>query len=223
MLPHVPARHWVALPHARLRRRPRSTGRAERKTFFTVPEPSPGPRPVAFFWYHANTDVPAGQHDHPRPKPPTGAPGRRPGPPSVSEAAPPVRGLLEIGLYVADVDASIDFYRPLFGFPVLFHDHRMAALDVAGSSVLLLFRQGASTERVETPAGILPPHDARGEIHAAFAIDADQLVHWVRRLDEHGVEIEGRMSWPRGGESLYFRDPDGHLLEVATPGLWATY
>ena len=31
------------------------------------------------------------------------------------------------------------------------------------------------------------------------------------------------MKWPRGGESLYFRDPDGHLVELATPGLWANY
>jgi catechol 2,3-dioxygenase-like lactoylglutathione lyase family enzyme len=29
--------------------------------------------------------------------------------------------------------------------------------------------------------------------------------------------------WPRGGESIYFRDPDGHLVELATPGLWDNY
>ncbi|MDQ3753396.1 MAG: glyoxalase, partial [Acidobacteriota bacterium] len=29
--------------------------------------------------------------------------------------------------------------------------------------------------------------------------------------------------WNRGGTSLYFRDPDNHLLELATPGLWAIY
>jgi catechol 2,3-dioxygenase-like lactoylglutathione lyase family enzyme len=31
------------------------------------------------------------------------------------------------------------------------------------------------------------------------------------------------MEWPRGGTSLYFRDPDGHLVELATPGLWSIY
>ena len=39
----------------------------------------------------------------------------------------------------------------------------------------------------------------------------------------HQVEIEGRTDWPRGGHSIYFRDPDGHLLELATPGLWTVY
>ena len=35
--------------------------------------------------------------------------------------------------------------------------------------------------------------------------------------------LEGRTEWPRGGVSVYFRDPDGHLLELATPGLWEGY
>ncbi|HEX5778765.1 MAG TPA: glyoxalase, partial [Xanthobacteraceae bacterium] len=38
-----------------------------------------------------------------------------------------------------------------------------------------------------------------------------------------GIELESRVDWPRGGKSIYFRDPDGHLLEFATPGLWANY
>ena len=39
----------------------------------------------------------------------------------------------------------------------------------------------------------------------------------------NNIAIEGRTTWKRGGESIYFRDPDGHLLELATPGLWAIY
>jgi len=137
--------------------------------------------------------------------------------------APTLGRLLEFGLYVDDVDASVAFYERLFGFRTLFRDDRMAALDVEGRQVLLLFRQGASAETVETPKGRLPGHDAAGSIHAAFAIEAADLARWERWLEENGVEIEGRMTWPRGGESLYFRDPDEHLLEVATPGLWETY
>ncbi len=57
----------------------------------------------------------------------------------------------------------------------------------------------------------------------AFAIAADALSDWEGRLRQHGIAIEGRSDWSRGGHSIYFRDPDGHLLELATPGLWATY
>jgi catechol 2,3-dioxygenase-like lactoylglutathione lyase family enzyme len=37
------------------------------------------------------------------------------------------------------------------------------------------------------------------------------------------VNIESRVKWPRGGESIYFRDPDDHLVELVTPGTWAIY
>ena len=56
----------------------------------------------------------------------------------------------------------------------------------------------------------------------AFAIAADALPGWEERLRSHGVAIEGQHVVARG-HSIYFRDPDGHLLELATPGLWATY
>jgi catechol 2,3-dioxygenase-like lactoylglutathione lyase family enzyme len=37
------------------------------------------------------------------------------------------------------------------------------------------------------------------------------------------VEIEGRVNWQLGGESIYFRDPDRHLGELATRGTWPIY
>jgi catechol 2,3-dioxygenase-like lactoylglutathione lyase family enzyme len=49
------------------------------------------------------------------------------------------------------------------------------------------------------------------------------MAEWEGRLQERGIPIESRTTWSRGGTSLYFRDPDGHLLELATPGLWETY
>jgi catechol 2,3-dioxygenase-like lactoylglutathione lyase family enzyme len=60
-------------------------------------------------------------------------------------------------------------------------------------------------------------------VHIAFSIGADELTAWEARLAEAGVEIEGRIKWPRGGESIYFRDSDAHLVELATPGLWPGY
>ena len=73
------------------------------------------------------------------------------------------------------------------------------------------------------PGGTIPPHDGHGPLHIAFAISRDELAEWETRLAAHGIAIEGRTKWSRGGESVYFRDPDGHLLELATPGLWAIY
>jgi len=59
--------------------------------------------------------------------------------------------------------------------------------------------------------------------HEAYAQQpAGALADWEARLAEAGVAIESRVKWRRG-ESIYFRDPDGHVLELATPGLWPGY
>ena len=136
---------------------------------------------------------------------------------------PRVRGLLETSLYVDDLRRARDFYTGLFGFPVLTEDERLCALDLAGGAVLLLFRKGETSEPVRIPGGIIPPHDGAGHLHFAFAIDREELPRWEDRLRAEGIEIESRTTWPRGGVSVYFRDPDGHLVELATPGVWATY
>jgi catechol 2,3-dioxygenase-like lactoylglutathione lyase family enzyme len=131
--------------------------------------------------------------------------------------------VLETSLYVDDLDRAARFYEDVLGLKALTSDKRFLAYDVGGKSVLLLFRRGFTLETVHMPGGTIPPHDGHGPIHAAFAIGADALTDWEERLAAHGVAIEGRTKWTRGGTSIYFRDPDGHLLELATPGLWATY
>jgi catechol 2,3-dioxygenase-like lactoylglutathione lyase family enzyme len=92
-----------------------------------------------------------------------------------------------------------------------------------GGQVLLLFAKGSATTTAVLPGGTIPPHDGDGRLHLAFAISASEVDAWRARLQSHGVSIEGEMEWPRGGTSLYFRDPDGHLVELATPGLWSIY
>ena len=136
---------------------------------------------------------------------------------------PRLNRVLETSLYVDDMDRAAAFYETVLGLRRLTDDSRIKAYDVAGRSVLLLFRRGGTLETVHLPGGTIPPHDGSGPLHIAFAVDADDLPAWEERLVEHGVPIEGRTRWSRGGESIYFRDPDGHLLELATPGLWATY
>ncbi len=136
---------------------------------------------------------------------------------------PPLNGMLEYGLYVDDLAKAAEFYERVFGGRVMFENERIAALDVEGQAVLLLFKKGASVDSVPTEEGFLPSHDAEGTQHFAFAIEADDLDAWEAWLVENGVEIEGRINWERGGKSLYFRDPDQHCVEVATRGVWETY
>jgi len=37
------------------------------------------------------------------------------------------------------------------------------------------------------------------------------------------VPVESVVTWPRGAQSIYFRDPDENLVELITPGFWANY
>ncbi len=136
---------------------------------------------------------------------------------------PQLNSVLETALYVDDLTRAREFYESALDLCLLRSDHRMCAFDVGGRSILLLFQRGASAETVVLPGGTIPPHDGQGPLHIAFAVSAEDLPVWEERLQDWGVLIEGRTTWPRGGQSIYFRDPDGHLLELATPGLWDTY
>ena len=71
--------------------------------------------------------------------------------------------------------------------------------------------------------GIIPGHGGDGALHVAFAIGKDRTGGVGGAAGARGVAIEGAHTWTRGGRSIYFRDPDGHLLELATPGLWSVY
>ncbi|HJZ94191.1 MAG TPA: VOC family protein [Gemmataceae bacterium] len=130
---------------------------------------------------------------------------------------PPIDGILETALYVVDPERSAQFYQTVFGFPVATRVERLIALAVRPGQVLLLFKKGASAHMPQVP------HDGDGQLHLAFAIRADELAAWRDWLDQNGVTIEHEQHWERGGVSLYFRDTDGHLVEVATPGVWSNY
>lgn len=130
---------------------------------------------------------------------------------------PKIDRLLESALYVDDLERSATFYEAIFGFPRIHTGDRLIAMSVLGQSVLLLFKKGASAQ--------LPvsAHDGHGQQHLAFAVSASEIEAWVGWLDEKGIRIEEDRVWERGGRSLYFRDPDQHLLEVASPGVWSIY
>jgi catechol 2,3-dioxygenase-like lactoylglutathione lyase family enzyme len=136
---------------------------------------------------------------------------------------PTVTRILETALYADDLASLAAFYRDVIGLDVLVDDSRLVAMGAGQGTVLLLFRRGAATAGAAIPGGFIPPHDGEGPQHLAFAIPSADLAEWTARLEERGVAIESRVRWPRGGQSIYFRDPAGHSVELATPGTWETY
>jgi catechol 2,3-dioxygenase-like lactoylglutathione lyase family enzyme len=136
---------------------------------------------------------------------------------------PRLTRVLETVLYVDDLSRANLFYERVLGLSCMFADHRLRAYDIGGNGVLLLFLRSQSLETVRLPGGTIPPHDGHGPVHVAFSIPGDELGEWEERLASAGIAIEGRTKWQRGADSIYFRDPDGHLLELATPGLWPGY
>lgn len=136
---------------------------------------------------------------------------------------PRITAILETVLYVGDLDRAEAFYRDVMGLSGGFGDARMRSFDVAGTGMLLLFRRGDTLAPITMPGGVIPPHDGAGPAHIAFAIAEAELTAWRDHLVDCDVAIESSVDWPRGGHSVYFRDPDLHLLELATPGLWPGY
>lgn len=130
---------------------------------------------------------------------------------------PKTDGILESSLYVSDLLGSVRFYQETFGFRVISEfGERGCAMQAGPRQVLLLFKKGASRA---TPS----PHDGDGELHLAFAISFAELGNWESWLQQRGIAVEEKRTWELGGRSLYFRDPDRHLLELATPGTWSIY
>jgi catechol 2,3-dioxygenase-like lactoylglutathione lyase family enzyme len=130
---------------------------------------------------------------------------------------PKTEGILESALYVTDVARSAQFYERTFGFRMVSDfEGRGCAMQAGNRQVLLLFKKGASRT-------IKSPHDGDGELHLAFAIPTAELARWETWLAENNITVEEKRSWELGGTSLYFRDPDRHLIELATPGVWSIY
>jgi catechol 2,3-dioxygenase-like lactoylglutathione lyase family enzyme len=136
---------------------------------------------------------------------------------------PRVHRIVETALDCDDLPRSAAFYTTLLDVTPMLTSERLIAIDAGEGTVLLLFQRGLASESVQVPGGVVPAHESGGPGHLAFAIDAADLDAWTARLGELGIAIESRVAWERGGTSLYFRDPDGRSVELATPGLWPSY
>jgi catechol 2,3-dioxygenase-like lactoylglutathione lyase family enzyme len=128
---------------------------------------------------------------------------------------PPIEHLVEAAVYADDLEQAETFYRDVLGLEVLTKEPGRHVFFRVSASVLLIFRAEATLK-----GGMLPPHGARGPGHFALGIPTASLDAWKEHLYAHGVEIEKEVEWPRGGKSLYFRDPAGNSVELVTRGLW---
>jgi catechol 2,3-dioxygenase-like lactoylglutathione lyase family enzyme len=136
---------------------------------------------------------------------------------------PPIHGVLETAVYVDDLARAHAFYGGVLGLARVLDTPRMLTYAVAPGQVLLVFRRGMTREDSDTEGGVVPGHHSEGPAHFAFAIDAASYEAWKAHLAAAGVAIRSEVRWPSGGRSLYFDDPDGNVLEMATPGLWPNY
>jgi catechol 2,3-dioxygenase-like lactoylglutathione lyase family enzyme len=134
-------------------------------------------------------------------------------------------GLLEAALFVEDLSRARDFYQQVVGLAKIQESEAGCVFVVAKSQLLLLISQEKARIPSKTPGGDVPaclggPEGSLGAGHIAFAVAETELESWRTTLRSKGVEVLSEVAWERGARSLYFRDPDGHLLELATPGLW---
>jgi catechol 2,3-dioxygenase-like lactoylglutathione lyase family enzyme len=111
-----------------------------------------------------------------------------------------VKGIQHLNLQVADLARARAFYTELLGFEVSFAKGDTIWLDAGGD--LLGLSEG------DVPA-------ARSFEHFGFMVDAPADVdRWTEQLRAHGVTPEKGPYDRSDGRSVYFRDPDGHLLEI---------
>ncbi len=128
----------------------------------------------------------------------------------------PIQTIVETGIYVSNLVEAEAFYLQLLGLPVIAKDpERHVFFRVGDDCVLLAFLPDATLVSDQ-----LPSHGSKGPGHFALGIPKGSLEDWKTYLTENGVLIETEVKWPRGGRSIYFRDPAGNSVELLTPGLW---
>jgi catechol 2,3-dioxygenase-like lactoylglutathione lyase family enzyme len=129
-------------------------------------------------------------------------------------------GVLETVLYAEDLAATERFYRDILGMEPFSKAPQRQLFYRCGDQVLLIFNPQAT--RIPPAPGALPvpPHGATGPGHVCFKASAKEISEWRDRLTRFGIAIEADFEWPRGGRSIYFRDPAGNCLEFAEPAIW---
>lgn len=116
-----------------------------------------------------------------------------------------IRGVYEIAVRVRDLGRAERFYREILGLEVGLRDESRpwVFLRAGGSSGMIVLQE----EPGEWPLQ-----------HFAFTVASDDLDRAVAELSQNGVSVQGPVThdWIPA-RSVYFRDPDGHDLELCAP------
>ncbi len=130
-----------------------------------------------------------------------------------------INGLHHITLVCRDAQSTIDFYTRVLGLRLV---KKTVNFDDPGSYHLYfgdeLGRPGSTVTFFEWPHAPRGRPGIGGTHHFALAVnDEDGLLRWKRRLTDLGLKVEGPLDRVYF-KSIYFRDPDGTILEIATRG-----
>ena len=118
-----------------------------------------------------------------------------------------VQGIDHIGFAVKDVRKSVEWYREMFGLERLFEEVWGDFPGVVGIGDTSVAFFPSDDPDVPLPSG-LPIH------HLAFRVDRINFMKAQEMLRKKGIESEFQDHTIV--HSLYFYDPDGHLIEVMT-------
>ena len=120
-------------------------------------------------------------------------------------------GINAITLFVEDLPATKQFYLDVFELPVFFEDDVSAVFSFGGTLVNLL--QASEAPELIEPASVAPA-DAGSRLQLTINVDdVDAVCDELRR---RGVELlNGPMDRPWGVRTAAFRDPAGHIWEIA--------
>jgi lactoylglutathione lyase len=120
----------------------------------------------------------------------------------------PIRSLDYTVIFARQMPAMREFYGTVLGFPL----HRQLGskwLEYrVGSNILALAERGGRFDDPSLPVGVL-------SLQLAFRVAPGEVATCADTLKERGVRIiSGPTDQPFGHRTLFFRDPDGNVLEI---------
>jgi catechol 2,3-dioxygenase-like lactoylglutathione lyase family enzyme len=120
-------------------------------------------------------------------------------------------GIKAITLFVEDLEATKHFYEEVFELPVHFEDPDSAVFDF-GNTLINLLKTSAVAELID-PAPMASPNAGARFV---FTVEVDDVDATCAKLAAKGVELlNGPMDRPWGIRTASFRDPAGHIWEIA--------